>query len=508
LIIWFTDLSNNIFPTEYSIKIFIYQYTLQRNFLYNFTPAKEPLQMSTFQDLSPNTAKAIGEMGFTTMTDIQQRSIPALLSGNDVLAAARTGSGKTLGFLIPAVEFLAKTHFKPRNGTGVMIITPTRELAIQIFEVCKEIAKYHTFTFGLLIGGANRRAEAEKLERGVSLIVATPGRLLDHLQGTQGFVYKNLKMLVIDEADRILEVGFEEEMKQIISLLPKDRQTALFSATQTTKVEDLAKLSLRSNPVYIAVHNQELQGDSATNSLLQQGYVVCPSEQRFLLLFTFLKKHQNKKIVVFFSSCASVKFHAELFNYIDIPVLDLYGKQKQNKRTATFFEFCGAEKGILFCTDVAARGLDIPRVDWIIQYDPTDDPREYIHRVGRTARAGKSGKALMFLLPTEIGFLRYLKQAKVPLNEYEFPASKITNVQGQLEKLIEKNFYLHTSAKEAYRGYLQAYASHSLKKIFNVELLDLEKVSRSFGFTSVPAVNLSSVSLPKKSTVKKQRRSE
>jgi len=127
-------------------------------------------------------------------------------------------------------------------------------------------------------------------------------------------------------------------------------------------------------------------------------------------------------------------------NYIDIPVLDLHGKQKQQKRTNTFFEFCNAQSGILICTDVAARGLDIPKVDWILQYDPPDDPKEYIHRVGRTARAGNQGKALMFLLPEELGFLKYLKNAGVPLNEFEFPKSKIVNVQGQLEKLVEKKF--------------------------------------------------------------------
>lgn len=437
--------------------------------------------------LSEETQKAITDMGFTKMTEVQARCIPALLAGKDVLGAARTGSGKTLAFLIPAIELLHRMKFKPRNGTGVIIVTPTRELALQILGVAKDLLKYHNQTFGLVMGGANRKAEAEKLVKGVSLLIATPGRLLDHLQNTRGFVFKNLKSLIIDEADRILEVGFEEEMKQIIQILPRDRQTMLFSATQTTKVEDLARLSLKRAPIYINVHQE---ATAATNEGLEQGYVVCPSERRFLLLFTFLKKNLKKKIIVFFSSCNSVKFHAELFNYIDIPVLDLHGKQKQNKRTTTFFEFINAESGILFCTDVAARGLDIPAVDWIIQFDPTDDPREYIHRVGRTARAGGRGKALLFLLPSELGFLRYLKHAKVPLNEYEFPENKLTNVQGQLEKLIEKNYYLNKSAKEAYRSYLQAYASHSLKNIFNVNALDLAGVARAFGFTAPPHVNI------------------
>jgi len=215
----------------------------------------------------------------------------------------------------------------------------------------------------------------------------------------------------------------------------------LFSATQTQKVEDIARLSLQNAPVYVGVEDQS---EIATVEGLEQGYVVCPSENRFLLLFTFLKKNLKKKIIVFFSSCNSVKFHAELFNFVDIPVLDLHGKQKQNKRTSTFFEFINAPHGILLSTDVAARGLDIPKVDWIIQYDPPDDPKEYIHRVGRTARAGTSGRALMFLLPEELGFLQYLRQFRVPLNEYEFPTNKISNIQAQLESLIEKIF-IYTS---------------------------------------------------------------
>ncbi|KAA1468580.1 DEAD-domain-containing protein [Dentipellis sp. KUC8613] len=440
-------------------------------------------------ELSEPTMKGLEGMGFSTMTPVQEKSIPPLLAGKDVLGAARTGSGKTLAFLIPAVELLHRMKFKPRNGTGIIIVSPTRELALQIFGVAKELMAHHSQTFGIVIGGANRRAEADKLLKGVNLIVATPGRLLDHLENTKGFVFRNLKALVIDEADRILEIGFEEEMKRIISILPNEnRQSMLFSATQTTKVQDLARISLRPGPLYIDVDASEA---TSTVSTLSQGYVVCPSDRRFLLLFTFLKKNLKKKVVVFFSSCNSVKYHAELLNYIDVPVLDLHGKQKQQKRTNTFFEFCNAESGILLCTDVAARGLDIPRVDWIVQFDPPDDPRDYIHRVGRTARAGKVGKSLLFLLESELGFLRFLKEAKVPLNEFTFPTDRVANVQSQLEKLLQKNYFLHQSAKDGYRSYLQSYASYSLKKIFDVNQLDLAKVGKAFGFAVPPRVNVS-----------------
>ncbi|MGH0123447.1 UNVERIFIED_CONTAM: hypothetical protein FKN15_012538 [Acipenser sinensis] len=275
-----------------------------------------------------------------------------------------------------------------------------------------------------------------------------------------------------------------------LKFMPRNerRQTMLFSATQTRKVEDLARISLKKEPLYVGVDDNK---DTATVDGLEQGYVVCPSEKRLMLLFTFLKKNRKKKLMVFFSSCMSVKFHYELLNYIDLPVMAIHGKQKQTKRTTTFFQFCNADSGILLCTDVAARGLDIPEVDWIVQYDPTDDPKEYIHRVGRTARGinGK-GHALLILRPEELGFLRYLKQAKVPLSEFEFSWSKISDIQSQLEKLIEKNYYLHKSAQEAYKAYIRAYDSHSLKQIYSVGTLDLPKVASSFGFKVPPYVDL------------------
>ncbi|ORY64287.1 P-loop containing nucleoside triphosphate hydrolase protein [Pseudomassariella vexata] len=455
------------------------------------TTVNENAQNFSDLKLTEMTMNAIKDMGFTSMTEIQRKAIPALLAGRDVLGAAKTGSGKTLAFLIPAVEMLSALRFKPRNGTGVIVVSPTRELALQIFGVARELMANHSQTYGIVIGGANRRAEAEKLSKGVNLIVATPGRLLDHLQNTPGFVFKNLKSLVIDEADRILEIGFEDEMRQIIKILnsgEKDRQTMLFSATQTTKVEDLARISLRAGPLYINVDDT---AQFSTVEGLEQGYVLCEADKRFLLLFSFLKRNMKKKVIVFCSSCNCVKYYAELLNYIDLPVLDLHGKQKQQKRTNTFFEFCNAKQGTLICTDVAARGLDIPAVDWIIQFDPPDDPRDYIHRVGRTARGSNTkGRSLMFLQPSESGFLSHLKTARVPVVEFDFPKNKIVNVQSQLEKLVSQNYYLNKSAKEGFRSYIHAYSSHSLRTVFDINKLDLAKVAKSFGFNAPPRIDI------------------
>ncbi|KAG0478941.1 hypothetical protein HPP92_013660 [Vanilla planifolia] len=434
------------------------------------------------------TKDAIRELGFVNMTQIQSRAIPHLLMGKNVMGAARTGSGKTLAFLIPAVELLYNIKFTARNGTGVIIICPTRELAIQTHAVAKDLLKHHSQTLGMVIGGTARRGEAEHLAKGVNILVATPGRLLDHLQNTKGFVYKNLKCLIIDEADRILEQNFEDDMRQILRRLPEERQTALFTATQTKEVEDFAKLTFKESPIYIGVDDGR---SKVTVEGLNQGYCVVPSSKRFLVLYAFIKRNLSKKIMVFFSSCDSVKFHAALFQCYHIDCYDIHGKQKQQRRTSTFFDFSKADKGILLCTDVAARGLDIPAVDWIIQYDPPDEPKEYIHRVGRTARGeGGEGNALLFLLPEELNFIAYLKAANVPVKEYEYKENSIPNLQPHLEKFVGGNYFLHQSAKDAYRSYILSYNSHSMKHIFNVHCLNLQDVAASFCFSSPPKIDL------------------
>uniref|UniRef100_A0A2I2YS22 ATP-dependent RNA helicase n=1 Tax=Gorilla gorilla gorilla TaxID=9595 RepID=A0A2I2YS22_GORGO len=389
--------------------------------------------------VNENTLKAIKEMGFTNMTEIQHKSIRPLL------------------------EVVKPWLFSSLQLNSLL------KLAMQTFGVLTELKTCQVHTYGLIMGDSNRSAEAQKLANGINIIVATPGCLLDHMQNTPGFMYKNLQCLVIDEADHILDVGFEEELKQVIKLLPTRRQTMLFSATQTRKVEGLARISLKKEPLYVGVDDDKA---NATVNGLEQGYVVCPSKKRFLLLFTFLKKKQKKKLMAFFSSCMSVKYPYELLNYVDLPYMAIHGKQKQNKCTTTFFQFCNPDSGTLLCTDVATRGLDIPEVDWIVQYDPPDDPKEYIHCVGRTARGlnGRGHALLIFLL--------------------EFFWSKISDIKSQLEKLIEKNYFLRTSAQKPYKPYIQAYDSHSLNQIFNVNNLNLPQVALSFGFKVTPFVDL------------------
>lgn len=434
-------------------------------------------------EISEKTLKAVTEMGFTHLTKIQAETIPHLLQLRSVIACAKTGSGKTLAFLIPVIEYMYKIKFKPRNGTGVIIISPTRELATQTYDVLKQLMKYHSQRHGLVIGGAKRKEEAEKLYWGVNILVATPGRLLDHLQNTEGFHFGNFLCLVIDEVDRLLDIGFEEQVKQIIRLLPNKeiRQTMLFSATMSQKAEDLAKIAVSFGPTPMYIGVEEWKQSVATPAGLQQGFVVCKSEERFVVLYTFLRRKRNMKLMVFFSSRTSVQFHHDLFNYTTLTCSCMHGQQDMKQRIRTLRQFRKAEKGILLCTDVAARGLDIPKVDWIVQYDPPHNAEEYIHRVGRTARGEcQTGKAILFLRPEEIAFVPYLNR-KVPLIEYRFVWATAFDVQEPLERLVRTNDHLRPLSRLAFKAYVRAYRSHRLKEIFNIETLDMVSAAKAFG---------------------------
>lgn len=457
----------------------------------------EPVKMVVSTDyrglqLQPNVVRALDEeFSFQSLTPVQAQCIPNALKGENILAEAKTGAGKTLAFLIPVVENICRSGFKPKNGTAALVIGPTRELCQQIEGVLLRLLRFFSgsITFLCCIGGQNRNQEGYKLINGMMIVIASPGRLLDHLKLTSGWQTKNLLMLIVDEADRVLDYGFEEDLREIISLLPTTRQTLLFSATQTTKVDQLARVSFTKPPLFITLKKKT---DQATVDTLEQGYIICPAELRLLVLYKFIKKNHNKKVIVFFSSRNSVSFHCELFNYIDVPVVAFHGKQKQHQRSSTYMQFCSAPYGTLFTTDVASRGLDIPHVDWIVQFDPPDDPTKYVHRVGRTARAGLCGNALMFLLPSEKLFLKYLyEDARINVHEYVFDDSKLNkNIHVELEKLVSSNYYLRTSARQAFEGYLLAYTSSQLKNVFDVHKLDLAKVALGFALREPPAINI------------------
>ena len=445
--------------------------------------------------LTDITVDCLKKQGFIISTEVQEKVIPIAKKGKDIMCTAKTGSGKTLAFLIPAMEMLIRTDFQQNQGVGVIIITPTRELALQIFDVAKELLFPAHKKCGVIIGGGYRKKEAKKLNAGVNLLIATPGRLLDHLNNTEGFKYNNLCMLIIDEADAILKNGFEDELIQILKILPKERQTMLFSATLSKKIENLGLLSLI-NPKYIQLKiNKEGTNNNLQN--LDQGYLIIEGSKKFIFLYTFLKKNLNQKIMIFFNSCSEVQFYSYLLNYIGIEVMSISGDLKQINRETIYREFFNSENGILLCTDIAQRGLDFPEVDWIINYDLPLSVDEYLHRVGRTARGPNShGKSLLILLPNEIDLLERIKEKNILMKEYEFKKEKLLDIQEKYELLIGSNPALENLAIEAYRNYIYSYMyskNNSKDNKQNIENIDKKKLIKSFGLKEVPIVKLKNI---------------
>ncbi|CAG4945199.1 unnamed protein product [Colias eurytheme] len=437
--------------------------------------------------VSKSTLKAIKSMGFKYMTDIQSEVLPKALDGYDIVATAKTGSGKTLSFLIPVVELVKKLMDEETTATRCIIVSPTRELAIQTNTVLQDLISFHDgMTSALVIGGESRKGQSNLLAQDVHVVVATPGRLFDHMR-TKEFNYKHVCCLVLDEADKIFQYGFEEDLKQIINRLPKNRQTMLFSATHSETTEALIKSAMKDD--FHTINTNE-DNDRATVEGLKQGYVICETEYRLFWLHKLLKKTQNQKVMVFFSSCKSVIFHHEfLSKYCNMPVLCIHGKLNQADRTNVMTSFYNADKMALFCTDLAARGLDIPAVDWIVQFDPPSDTNEYIHRVGRTARGlGAEGCAVLLLRPEEKEFVNYLNEAKIFLDKYE-TWDKYNNLQPKLDVAMEDPEF-HKMAVEAFEGYIRAFEVKKLKHVFNLLNMDMDIVAKSFGLKGKPDVDI------------------
>ncbi|KAH7882996.1 DEAD-domain-containing protein [Phlebopus sp. FC_14] len=447
-----------------------------------------PEGLRAFADLpiSHLTKRGLKKCFFVDMTDIQASSIPVSLKGKDVLGAARTGSGKTLAFLVPTLDILYRQKWGPQDGLGALIISPTRELAVQIFEVLRSIGCYHSFSAGLVIGGKNLKDERERLSR-MNILVATPGRLLQHMDQTFGFESDNLQVLVLDEADRILDMGFARTLSALLSHLPKSRQTLLFSATQTQSVAQLARLSLK-DPVYIGAQ----EGSSAaTPASLSQHYSVCTLEQKLDILWSFIKTHLRTKILVFLSSGKQVRFVFEVFckMHPGIPLLHLHGKQKQSTRLAMYNRFTSSQYAVLFATDIAARGLDFPSVDWVVQVDAPEDAETYIHRVGRTARYDSSGKGLLLLLPSEKeGMLAVLHKKGVKIENVKIRASKTQSIQNQLQKLAFQDPEIKYLGQRAFISYVRSVYVHKDKSIFRVDELPVEKFAESLGLPGAPKI--------------------
>ncbi|KAI9230985.1 MAG: P-loop containing nucleoside triphosphate hydrolase protein, partial [Podila humilis] len=351
----------------------------------------------------------------------------------DVVVEAVTGSGKTLSFLIPILE---KIHRRSRKlapaEIGAIVISPTRELATQITKVLSEFEPFFpNIKHQLLIGGETSLEEDIETfgQTFPDILIGTPGRLEDILsQKRSGVNVKELEVLVLDEADRLLDMGFAVSLNKIMSLLPKQRRTGLFSATMTDGLSELVRAGLR-NPVRVVVKVEDLVGGGGqrTPASLHIGYILCSTSQKLLLLTHLLRQEAaNKKTIVYFATCASVDYFYKLLSRLPqlagFAIHSLHGKMETKKRSLTFKAFTNipaGSPGILLCTDVASRGLDIPDVDFVVQVDPPQDPKAFTHRCGRAGRAGREGKAIVFLVKgKEETYIDFLKVRKVPIHKW------------------------------------------------------------------------------------------
>ncbi|XP_037893523.1 probable ATP-dependent RNA helicase DDX55 homolog [Glossina fuscipes] len=451
--------------------------------------------------LSKPVLEVVESMGFEFMTPVQAAAIPLLLSRKDVSAEAVTGSGKTLAFLVPLLEMLSRRHnespWTPKE-IGAIIISPTRELALQISEVLQVFLTHEQLKHlrqKLIVGGGSIEEDIKSVQNeGPTILVCTPGRLEDLFQrtGTLNLAgrVKSLEFLVLDEADRLLDLGFKTTINNILGFLPRQRRTGLFSATQTTEVTDLIRAGLR-NPVLVSVKEKSTIN---TPSRLQNFYKIVEASDKFIALLDFLNSPsiQEAKIMIFFPTCACVEYWAGIMPHFlkQRLILSTHGKMK-NKRKNVIERFRKEDRAILLCTDVLARGLDVPEIDWVIQWDPPSNAASFVHRVGRTARQGNEGYALIFLLPNEDAYVNFLKiNQKVELNPLGNESSQgqvdLKTVLAKLHKLQINDKSIFDKGIRAFVSHIRAYTKHECNAILRLKDMDLGKAATGYGLLQMP----------------------
>ncbi|MCC6547154.1 DEAD/DEAH box helicase [Candidatus Sumerlaeota bacterium] len=356
----------------------------------------------TFDSLRVDTRclQYLKSNNITNPTPIQQLAIPVALEGHDLVAIAQTGTGKTLGFGLPALTKLAEL---PRGATGMLILAPTRELVQQVYDVLNPLAKLLKLTTACVYGGVGFTAQEQALRKGASIVVACPGRLLDHMQ-RKNTNFSKLSILVLDEADRMLDMGFMPDIKRILSQLPRERQTMMFSATFPSEIANLANNMMR-NPKRVETSPVV----KAADAVRQLVYTVAPTD-KVELTKHILKKDEVESTLIFVRTKRSADRLATVLDRAGFPVDCIHGGQSQNRRKSAIDGFRAGEFRILVATDVAARGLDIRGITHVVNYDIPATPDDYIHRIGRTARASASGDAITFVTPEDGGELRCIEK--------------------------------------------------------------------------------------------------
>lgn len=353
----------------------------------------------------------------------------------------------------------------------------------------------------LLVGGVEVKADMKKIEEGANILIGTPGRLHDIMERmTDMLDFRDLEVLIFDEADRLLDMGFQKQINSIMSRLPKLRRTGLFSATQTEAVEELAKAGLR-NPVRVVVKAEAKQLDdlaltqrltsSKTPSGLRIEYLECEADKKSSQLVDLLVRNKSRKVIVYFMTCACVDYWGTVLPLISVlkgcSLVPFHGKMKQTAREKALSLFSGLSSGTLLCTDVAARGLDIPGVDCIVQYEPPKDPNVFVHRVGRTARMGRKGNAMVFLLPKEDAYVEFLRLRRIPIEESKC-IDDVYDVVPQIRSAAKKDRDVMEKGCKAFVSFFRAYKDHHCSYIFRWKELEMGKLATGFGLLQFPSI--------------------
>lgn len=344
----------------------------------------------TFKELNITEPilKAIAEKGYSVPTPIQEKAIPAALINRDILGCAQTGTGKTASFAIPIIQQL-ETGKNIRKGIKALILTPTRELALQINECITDYAKYTRVRHGVIFGGVNQRPQVDMLRRGVDILIATPGRLLDLMN--QGYIHLDtIGHFVLDEADRMLDMGFIHDIKRILPKLPKEKQTLFFSATMPASIVSLTD-SLLKKPVKISI-----TPESPTVDAIEQYIYFVEKQEKGSLLISLLQQAKSQSVLIFSRTKHNADRIVKTLNKAGIGSQAIHGNKSQNARQSALLNFKSGKTRVMVATDIASRGIDINELPLVINYDLPDVPETYVHRIGRTGRAGNAGTALTF----------------------------------------------------------------------------------------------------------------
>lgn len=450
-------------------------------------------------NISPLTLKATKAVGYERMTIVQEATLPSILKGKDVLAKAKTGTGKTIAFLLPAIEVIVKSppvhRDQKRPPILVLVVCPTRELASQAAAEADTLLKFHAnIGVQVVTGGTRLPGEQKRLQTNpCQILVATPGRLRDHIENTPGFSSRlmGVKVLVLDEADHLLDMGFRKDIDKIIAAVPKERQTLLFSATVPEEVHKVSQIALKRDHEFI---NTVEEGSEETHSKVLQSSIIASHEEHFHIVYAVLKKHVSQdpeyKVLVFCTTAMVTRLMAELLAELKFKVREIHSRKSQGHRTRISDEFRKSKGLILVTSDVSARGVDYPDVTLVVQMGIPSDRQQYIHRLGRTGRKGKEGQGILLLAPWEEYFLKSVKDLPITMAPAPHLDSETNlKVQRALSHIELKD---KESAYQAWLGYYNSRKQIGGNKSRLVELAN--EFSRSMGLDKPPAIAKSTLS--------------